>query len=276
MLELTGLGSILRGISLLYWLLAFTVIGLAIWKGKTVARKAAWAAAWTVVFGAWPAKVAVEGLQRQGYEREAWAYFKKKCETEAGEKIYKTFSGVKSVLVIKPLPPATEKDLFDQFWYGDPYSASAVSNRAEAGARKLTLDSRSSAGRIRRGLDFIELRNEVGEYIRITRSPSNDRKPSRELVQKPTSEFGVYWEDISTPGDRKFWVAGSRFRVIDLNDNSVVAERIGYYIESGFGSKVGQRRPWLTSRGPGTTCPPVQGDYTDQQFIAKVFEQGSR
>ena len=76
----------------------------------------------------------------EAYVKEAWAYFKKKCETEAGEKIYKTFSGVKSVLVVKPLPPATEKDLYDQFWYGDPYSnATPWDKRGVSAALKLSL-----------------------------------------------------------------------------------------------------------------------------------------
>ena len=63
--------------------------------------------------------------------------------------------------------------------------------------------------------------------------------------------------------------------VIDLADNSIVAERIGYLIETGFGSTVGQRRPWLTARGFGPTgrsCP-YAGDATDQWFITNVFKQ---
>jgi hypothetical protein len=53
-----------------------------------------------------------------------------------------------------------------------------------------------------------------------------------EDIARPVSKFGVSWEDISTPGDRRFWVAGSRLRVIDLTDNSVLAERIGFFIEA--------------------------------------------
>jgi len=213
----------------------------------------------------------------ESYVKEAWAYFKKKCETDAGEKIYKTFTGVKSVLIVKPLPPATEKDLFDQFWYGDPYSASAASDRGTYAAMRLTIDRRHRSGTgIQRGLDFVEINNESGNgYTRIHRPESNDKLAVKEQIQQPSSRFGVGWEDISTPGDRMYWVAGSRFSVIDLADNSIIAERIGYLIEAGFGSTTGQRRPWLTSRGigpNGRSCPDAH-DATDLWFITSVFKQ---
>ncbi|MEX2164956.1 MAG: hypothetical protein WD823_12025 [Sulfuricaulis sp.] len=228
------------------------------------------------VFGLLPACAATTPSDRpdDAYVKEAWAYFKKKCDTEAGEKIYKTFTGVKSVLVVKPLPPATEKDLYDQFWYGDPYSdATPWDKRGEHAAMTLTMDSRRPTGR-QRGLDFVEIKNDSGPgYTKINRPVANDKLAVKEHIDRPISRFGVAWEDISTPQDRKYWVAGSRLRVIDLSSSSVVAERIGYLIEAGFGSTKGQRRPWLTSRGIGPnghSCPRA-GDYTDNWFIADVF-----
>lgn len=276
MLELTGMGSVLRGIGVLYWLLAIGAVALAIWKGKGRWGKMLWAAVAIAVFGFLPAKEMIAQAKRDAYARDAWAYFKKLCDEKSGEKIYKTYTGVKSVLVVKPLPPATDKDHYDQFWYGDPYSASATSVRAKAAASILTLDSRRPSG-IQKGLEFVELKNEIGgvvQYQRITRPPSNDKMASVDNIARPVSQFGISWEDISTPQDRKYWVAGSRLRVIDLTDNSIVAVRIGYFIEAGFGSKAGGRRPWLTSRGPNTTCPPlIGGDYSDQWFVTKVFKQ---
>jgi hypothetical protein len=63
-------------------------------------------------------------------------------------------------------------------------------------------------------------------------------------------------------------------RVVDLGDNSIVAERIGYLIEAGFGSTSGGRRPWLNARGIGPnerSCPSAS-DYSDQRFISNVFQ----
>ena len=272
MLELTGMGSVLRDMGILYWLFAIGAVAFAIWKGKTRQRKALWAAIAVAVFGFLPVKQMIEQAQRNAYAREAWAYFKKLCDEKSGEKIYKTHTGVRNVLVVKPLPPATDKDHFDQFWYGDPYSASATSERAEAAARRLTLYSRRPNGR-QKGLDFVEIKDDFGNgYTKIIRPISNDKLAAKVRIQAPVSRFGIAWEDISTPQDRKYWVAGSRLRVMDLTDNSIVAERIGYFIESGFGSIGEGRRPWLTSRGPSTTCPALLGgDYSDNWFISNVF-----
>ena len=276
MVELTVLGSVLRAIGVLYWLLAIGVLALVLWKVKGTLRKTLSALAVVVLFGWLPAKQAYEAQKRQNYSREAWAYFKKLCDEKAGEKIYKTYTGVTSVLVVKPLPPANDDDHFNQFWYGDPYSASATSQRARWAASALTLNSRRPTG-IQKGLEFVEMKIDVEggtRYQRITRPVSNDQMAKVEFIDKPVSRFGISWEDISTPEDRAYWVAGSRLRVIDLADDSVVAERIGYFIEAGFGSRAGGRRPWLTSRGPNTTCPPlVGGTYSDQWFILSALTQ---
>ena len=274
MLEFTGMASVLRGIGILYWLLAFGALALVLWKVKGRWRKTMSVLAVIALFGFLPANQLIEFQKRQAYAREAWAYFKKLCDEKSGERIYKTYSGVKSVLVLKPLPPASDKDHFDQFWYGDPYSRPAISGRGEHAATLLTMHSRRPNVR-QKGLDFVEMKNTSGDgYTRITRPESNDKLAAREQIERPTSRFGISWEDISTPEDRKYWVAGSRLRVTDLTDNSIVAERIGYFIEAGFGSKAGGRRPWLTSRGPNTTCPPLLGgDYSDNWFITSVFKQ---
>jgi hypothetical protein len=277
MVELTVLGDVLRAISVLYWLLALGALALVLWKVKGHRAKSLSALAVVALFGWLPAKHAYEAQQRQNYSREAWAYFKKLCDEKAGEKIYKTFTGVKSVLVVKPLPPASEKDLFDQFWYGDPYSnATPWDKRWMSTASILTLNSRRPDG-LQKGFEFVEVKIEVHgttQFKRITRPPSPDKVSSVEDIEKPVSRFGISWEDISSPADRANWVAGSRLRVFDLADNSVVAERIGFFIEAGFGSKAAGRRPWLTSRGPSTTCPPlVGGPYSDQWFLTSVFKQ---
>ena len=273
MLELTGIGSVLRGMGILYWLLAIGAVALAIWQGKTRQRKALWAVIAVAVFGFLPVKQMVEHAKHEAYARKAWAYFKKLCDEKSGEKIYKTFTGVKSVLVVKPLPPATDKDHFDQFWYGDPYSASATSVRTELAISTLAwADGPISRTERGPGFDFVEsvVPETEGGIVKYS-YPKGARDYVRQPVDRAVSRFGVAWEDISTTEDRKYWIAGSRLSVIDLRDKSVVAERVGYFIESGFGSPAGQRRPWLTSRGPNTTCPEVH-DYSDRWFLLKVFK----
>jgi hypothetical protein len=277
MLELTGFGSVLRGIGLLYWVLAIGAVFLAIRYGKGTRGKVIWAVVALAAFGYLPGKALIEQHQRDTYAKEAWAYFKKLCDEKSGEKIYKTYTGVKSVLVVKPLPPATEKDLYDQFWYGDPYSDDLPgedrSDRAAAnlvGGRQFVTEYSYADS----GYGFIELRVEKEGNWNFQRMTPLTAPPfvTKTGILKPESRFGISWEDISTPDDRKYWVAGSRLRVLDLTDNSVVAERIGFFIEAGFGSTAGQRRPWQTSRGHNTTCPAIiSRDHMNRFFILKVL-----
>ena len=220
------------------------------------------------------------GGDRKGeaYAQEAWAYFKKMCDANSGEKVYRTYNGVKSVFVSKPLSPATQKDLWNQYWYGDPYSnATPWDRRAEAAASTLASPNAPVApGKSGRGFDFVETaipatEKEAARIEKYFYLPGA-RDHMKEPINRTVSRFGISWEDISTPEDRKYWVAGSRLRVVDLADNSVVAERIGYLIEPGFGSLAGHRNPWLTARGPRTTCPAISnGDFEDRWFVLKVL-----
>ena len=81
------------------------------------------------------------------------------------------------------------------------------------------------------------------------------------LVSSPTSEpaprYGVTYEDISTADDRRYWIAGSSLKVIDLLRNEVIAERIGYMMDPGQGADGGGRSPWLMAAAHA--CPAFKG-----------------
>ena len=275
MLELTGMGSVLRGLGVLYWLVALACLIAAFKLPRTVVAKGAAVAIVIALFSYLPVTGYIESQKRQAYQREAWAYFKNKCATEAGEKIYKTFSGVKSVVVVKPLPPATDSDMYDQYWYGDPYSAPAHSRRGYMEAGTL-LGPSPLSNFPTAGFDFVEFRKSAttgDRFIRLFKSAIDLRDTLEQAIDKATSRFAISWQDISTKEDRAFWVAGSRLSIVDLHSNQVVAERTGFLIESGFGSTAGQRRPWLTSRGSATTCPSlVNGTFDDRVFVLKVLK----
>lgn len=283
MLELTGVASVLRGISVLYWLIAAAALIAVFWRIKSWRGKTIGAIAVVAVFGFMPVKGYLEAQKRHAYAREAWAYFKKLCDEKSGQKIYKTFTGVKSVLIVKPLPPATEKDLYDQYWYGDPYSdATPSGSRRNEYKASILIGSVETRGYTpttaadREGFIFVEsyIPSTGNDVKRVHRYfyPKGSSRLEVEQATRPVSRFGVSWEDISTPEDRKYWVAGSRLRIIDLSDSSVVGERIGYFIEAGFGSQGGARRPWLASRGPNTTCPKLNRlDFEDRVFIQKAL-----
>ncbi len=68
--------------------------------------------------------------------------------------------------------------------------------------------------------------------------------------------YGLTYNDISTHEEREYWIAGSSLRVIDLETNEVIAERIGYMMDYGQGSRSGGRSPWLFAAD--NACPTFQ------------------
>jgi len=277
MLELTGVASMLRGASFLYWTFAVGILIAAILVPKAIWLKVAGAAVVLAVFGYVPVTQYIEHEKYQSYSQAAWAYFKQKCEAESGEKIYKNVAGIRNVLLVKPLPYAKEGDLYEQFWYGDPYSNSGYGSRAEYLASSLTFyDSPSGKkkGEREKGLDFVEIANPNANSDALFKKyfyVPGERGMRSIDIQKSGSRFGLSWEDISEPAGRNYWIAGSRLRVIDLLDNSVVAERVGFYIEAGFGSRSGARVPWRNSKSPRTTCPEHDDSYSDRWFVLRVL-----
>jgi hypothetical protein len=213
----------------------------------------------------------LEKDRSEQFARDAWAHFSTRCEKDSGEQVYETFPHVSSVVVLKPLPPASDRDLSDQFWYGDPYSnATAAKDRAERVASALLGTVRFAAGLSQRGFDFVEIPaadESGGGFLRITLANDSPERVSQR-TNSLASRFAAVWEDISTPEDRKYWVAGSRLRIIDLLTESLVAERVGYLIEPGSVS-------WTTARVARTTCPAVvNGTYHDRGFVLSVLRHG--
>lgn len=89
--------------------------------------------------------------------------------------------------------------------------------------------------------------------------------------------YGVTFDDISTHEDRVHWIAGSSLKVIDLDKNEVIAERIGYMMDPGCGDKSGARSPWLFASN--FSCPQFRGRpaWTDQigqtdRFVEKILK----
>ena len=82
----------------------------------------------------------------------------------------------------------------------------------------------------------------IYDYI-LERIPSNAPRP----------RYGVTYDDISTRGERDYWIAGSSLKVIDLQTNEVIAERIGYMVDWAQGSSAGGRSPWLLAAD--NACP---------------------
>jgi hypothetical protein len=92
----------------------------------------------------------------------------------------------------------------------------------------------------------------------------------------PTTRYGVTYDDISTREDRDYWIAGSSLKVIDLQTNEVMAERIGYMMDRGQGNRSGGRSPWLLAAD--NACPAFASRHGStaqinqtEKFVEKVL-----
>jgi hypothetical protein len=81
----------------------------------------------------------------------------------------------------------------------------------------------------------------------------------------------VTYDDISTREERDYWIAGSLLKVIDLQTNEVMAERIGYMMDRGQGNTGGGRSPWLFAAD--NACP-VFGP--EKVGLSRSFHQPSQ
>ena len=277
MLKVTGYA--LQSFPLMYWAIALSVLCLAIWAPKLRWQKVAFAAAIVVAFGFVPAKTSIETYSQVQYRKAAWAHFEKRCKENAGEKIYKTAENVEGIFIIKPRPKATYDQLRDQFWMGDPYGYVPHELMIQSYLWYLNENGGSSSIETpRKGFAFVEspVDGQSGVLTRYSLDGQTKKLVAKQ-VANPTSPYGVIWEDVSRPEDRKYWIAGSKLQIIDLRTREVLAERIGYLLESGFGStgQGGGRLPWEAARVTGQACPPISrvvDPSIDRIFVERVLK----
>ncbi|WCM90224.1 hypothetical protein [Acidovorax sp. NCPPB 3576] len=104
-----------------------------------------------------------------------------------------------------------------------------------------------------------------------------DRVAAKGLVPR----YGVTYDDISTKEERDYWIAGSSLKVIDLQTNEVIAERIGYMVDWAQGIRLGGRSPWLLAAN--NACPefaPRHGSSAQPRqasnFVQKVLKPSEK
>lgn len=198
---------------------------------------------------------------------EAYAMWQERCK-KSGEFIHKTVEDVEGVYLVNVRMSTNHGQ---QFELDDPYGhdstgdnyilsfvhgyhkpedrASFVGVPRRFGYRYVeAIDPRDSklyryAGRIEEPWQYNK--SYLKGYTRFVL----DRTP----IVKRTARYGVKFEDISTREERVHWIAGSSLKVIDLETQEVLAERIGYMVDWAQGSRSGGRSPWLFAAG--NACP---------------------
>jgi hypothetical protein len=268
-LDLTPFGSVLSGIGLLYWLLAGAGLWWALRGQRPWYQRMLRALPVLLLFGFFPARTAWDSYQWQQRSRAAQAHFEMRCKS-AGETVKRTVDNVEGIVWMKWRERYDVLDDYDQFKLSDPYGRDCDAEgcieqllRPTKGL-ELAQERKASA---RTGFAFVEtIDPRDGKAYRYTlrllaKDPqlvtAPDPKLERVAVDKLRTQYGITWEDISTREDREHWIAGGSLKVIDMQTNEVIAERVGYMMDRGLGSRTGFRTPWLYAQQ--NACPRYPG-----------------
>jgi hypothetical protein len=257
-IDLTPFGALVRGAGLAYWVVAAALVGWVMWAAPRWQGKLFMGALVAALFIA-PIAVQVHSAKKEQQVvtsklDAAMALFQERCKA-SGEKIHRTIENVDGVVWMKWRDK--ELNYGYQFKLDDPYG------RDCGGEECITLLLRATKGlehdpqRKRRhylGYRFVEsIDPKDGQRYRYSmRLIEQDSKLQsfpepvieREPIGQYTARYGITWDDISTYGDRELWIAGGSLKIVDLQTNEVLAERVGYMMDQGQGSTAGFRQPW--------------------------------
>ena len=272
-----------------YWLIVVAVMfgvisafrNKAPLRGRTIVALVAGA---TLMI--WPIKNMLEDFQAHKRYQTAEAHFQKCCK-KAGVKIYRTVDNVEGVLLMKLRP---KWNPYDQNMV-DPYGTD-FTDRAE-GYIGSFLQGRNGTGTTVEDLNtapypgyrYVDVIEADGKRYRYTgymdeiwkRDPHYRKGYSefalkKSLAKDPPPRYGVTYDDIATPEERKMWIAGSSLKIIDLKTKEVIAERIGYMFDRGMGNNNGGRSPW--DHAAKWACPKFPGtEHPEQTLQTRHFTE---
>lgn len=224
---------------------------------------------------------------------KAEAMFQERCK-KSGEFVHRTAGNVEGILLMKIRQDGTNYG--DQFKMDDPYGHDSTGDRYVrsflVGRNKNGYLTSTPEAQVSPGYRYVEAIDPkdgtryryTGNIKEVTRTSSIlmggdgkatfktkdfvlDRAPAPDSAPR----YGVTYDDISTREEREYWIAGSSLKVIDLQTNEVMAERIGYMMDRGQGERGGGRSPWLLAAS--YSCPrfPVNAGHTDQVAQSRNF-----
>ena len=213
--------------------------------------------------------------EQQKYRDAAWSHFRKRCNENAREKVYRAIENVEGIFLERPRSKPSESDLRDQYWMGDPYGL-VMYPPAEISRYLNFLDEKGIPTKrktARQGFKYVITRQSEGQYLEHRLDSANENLVSTKVPMQP-SRYAITWRDVSTDEDRKYWVAGGQLSIIDVATNDVLGERVGYVLDSGFGSTIGGRVPWLIARR--NACPPIERNVAKDRLVVEQVLRPTR
>ena len=206
--------------------------------------------------------------------------FEERCK-KSGEKIHKVISDVNEIYLMNIRPKKINfgnqyllDDPYGRDFGGEAYIESFLNGFFKSSSKNLPKNAPPRIGY--KYVDAIDEKDGIRyRYTGSIREKEFKRSNSidgdgktyksmqfwsdRRVANEPRPRYGVLYEDISTIEDRDYWIAGSSLKVIDLETNEVIAERIGYMVDLAQGSTEGGRSPWLFAAN--SACPEFGRDY---------------
>lgn len=218
--------------------------------------------------------------ERREQHAKAEILFQERCKT-AGEFIRETAENVEGVFLINVRTEANRNQgerAEDQFRLSDPYGHDLTGpGYLETFLRDSFHYSRTTSWPKEnppyKGYEFVEAVDpndgQVYRYTGHVEEPWQSDKSylkgymrfvlKKKLIGQRTARYGVKFEDISTHEERSNWIAGSSLKVIDMQTQQVIAERVGYMFDWAQGSRAGGRQPWTFAADHA--CPDFDRDF---------------
>lgn len=215
---------------------------------------------------------------RTRYET-AKAIFDERCK-QAGEKIYRTASGVEGITLLSVYPRASTTPSYNSYrdpmwpdaalpeqWRGKGYISSFLDARS-----RLLVKVEDDSEFI--GFQYVDVLEPEHQYQRYQWNiPEKADDPDEYLLvtplTEPTSRYAVHYEALVDPADRQYWVAGAKVTVIDQQNNEVMATKTWYALEPGQGATGNFRWPWRFV----VTCPQDGGNREAiSHFVRRVIQ----
>lgn len=206
--------------------------------------------------------------EREAARTAAEPIFKEQCK-KSGEQIYRTVENVDGVLLLKIWRGANADN--DKPLYNDPqweYAAWDVAGGKSYIGYFLNNPKNSM------GYSFVDVRlddNQIERYLGEYHGSLDGNLPDMvdtELNPIEPAQYAITFENNTDPELRKHWIAGTTFKIMDLQTNELLAEKIIFTTTNG-------RKYW--SSNSVTHCG-IDGRYDEElkndvlQFINSVLK----
>jgi hypothetical protein len=212
-----------------------------------------------------------------GYGEAAQSYFDYKCESEAGEFIYRTVENVEGLFQMRLRDP---RDMIDRLRKGDfPEDPYGHTNWESQRPWTMFVEEpyfnyqyfETTKGPdlkdydLRRPKKFAKRPEYTGEkyWIYYGRSHIKNTQMIAEQVSSLRSQYGFTWKEVRGVLDKLFGIWGGELIVKQLDTDEVLGLRKGF----SFINKIVKR---------GGHCPKREGPESTYQFVSKVLIPAKR